>query len=268
MSFKLLAKVFDLNVGNPVRKIVLMRLADQANDDSCCWPSYESIARYCEISKRSAVNHVKWLEENNFIKVERRYDVDSRKNFSNKYFLTLDKGRRLNKLKIRSEVGADTSLVVKGVNSADSTIANVENTLGSELNTPSNSAGAALKSTTKPTNKSINEAVDKKDKTPSYKFIKPTLAQVEQYFAEQHHSSAKNESERFLDYYISNGWKVGKNPMKDWKATVRNWIRNSEKINKGKTNEENKSFSKKLGRETQVEYEQRMQREFDKEFGR
>jgi len=31
--------------------------------------------------------------------------------------------------------------------------------------------------------------------------------------------------DRFYDYYTSNGWKVGKNPMKDWKATVRNWAR-------------------------------------------
>ena len=31
--------------------------------------------------------------------------------------------------------------------------------------------------------------------------------------------------DRFFDYYTSNGWKVGKNPMKDWQATVRNWAR-------------------------------------------
>jgi hypothetical protein len=29
----------------------------------------------------------------------------------------------------------------------------------------------------------------------------------------------------FLDYYNSNGWKVGKNKMSDWRATVRNWYR-------------------------------------------
>jgi len=33
------------------------------------------------------------------------------------------------------------------------------------------------------------------------------------------------DADRFLNYYQSNGWKVGKNPMKDWKATVRNWAR-------------------------------------------
>ena len=33
------------------------------------------------------------------------------------------------------------------------------------------------------------------------------------------------DAERFVDYYTANGWKVGKNPMKDWKAAVRNWER-------------------------------------------
>ena len=32
---------------------------------------------------------------------------------------------------------------------------------------------------------------------------------------------------KFFDYYTANGWKVGKNQMKDWKAAVRTWERNS-----------------------------------------
>ena len=32
-------------------------------------------------------------------------------------------------------------------------------------------------------------------------------------------------AEHFFDYYESNGWKVGKNSMKDWKAAVRTWER-------------------------------------------
>lgn len=31
--------------------------------------------------------------------------------------------------------------------------------------------------------------------------------------------------DRFIDYYTSNGWMVGRNHMKDWKATVRNWAK-------------------------------------------
>jgi hypothetical protein len=33
------------------------------------------------------------------------------------------------------------------------------------------------------------------------------------------------DPEEFVDFYTSKGWKVGKNPMKDWKAAVRTWAR-------------------------------------------
>jgi hypothetical protein len=43
------------------------------------------------------------------------------------------------------------------------------------------------------------------------------------------------EAEMFFNYYEGNGWKVGKNNMKDWKATVRTWvIRSSSDYKKGK----------------------------------
>lgn len=41
------------------------------------------------------------------------------------------------------------------------------------------------------------------------------------YFAELGMSA--DEAQRFTDYYTANGWKVGRNPMKDWKAAARNW---------------------------------------------
>lgn len=44
--------------------------------------------------------------------------------------------------------------------------------------------------------------------------------------------SAMAEASKFHDYYTSNGWMVGKKKMKDWKSTVRNWIRNSTKFQK------------------------------------
>jgi len=43
------------------------------------------------------------------------------------------------------------------------------------------------------------------------------------------------EAEKFIDYYTSNGWKVGRNPMKNWKSAVRNWVRNSQKFTKNGT---------------------------------
>ena len=61
----------------------------------------------------------------------------------------------------------------------------------------------------------------KKSKTAS-RFTPPTLEQVIEYCNERQNGV---DPERFIDYYTSNGWKVGKNPMKDWKAAVRTWER-------------------------------------------
>ena len=61
-----------------------------------------------------------------------------------------------------------------------------------------------------------------KPKEPPKRFRPPTLEEVEAYCFERNN---RVDAERFVDYYTSNGWKVGKNPMKDWKAAVRNWER-------------------------------------------
>ncbi|MDU3603027.1 MAG: phage replisome organizer N-terminal domain-containing protein [Veillonella sp.] len=55
------------------------------------------------------------------------------------------------------------------------------------------------------------------------RFVKPTLSEIEQYCIERNNNV---NAEQFYDYYESNGWKVGKNAMKDWKACVRTWERN------------------------------------------
>ena len=52
------------------------------------------------------------------------------------------------------------------------------------------------------------------------RFVKPTLSEIEQYCIERKNNV---NAEQFFDYYESNGWKVGKNSMKDWKAAVRTW---------------------------------------------
>ena len=52
------------------------------------------------------------------------------------------------------------------------------------------------------------------------RFRPPTVEEVEAYCFERNN---KVDAERFVDFYASNGWRVGKNPMKDWKAAVRTW---------------------------------------------
>lgn len=89
MSFTLVAEVMKTKVGSPLKKIILIKLADQANDDGMCWPSYESISKSCEICKRSVIKHISELEKMGFLRIERRYNKGAGKNFSNKYHLTL-----------------------------------------------------------------------------------------------------------------------------------------------------------------------------------
>lgn len=67
------------------------------------------------------------------------------------------------------------------------------------------------------------------DKPPTQKrkaFTLPTVEEVKAYCAERNNSI---DAQHFVDYYTANGWKVGKNPMKDWKAAIRTWERNDAK---------------------------------------
>lgn len=56
------------------------------------------------------------------------------------------------------------------------------------------------------------------------KFIKPTIEQVSLYCKERNNNV---NPQSFIDFYESKGWKIGKTPMKDWKAAVRTWEHNS-----------------------------------------
>lgn len=55
------------------------------------------------------------------------------------------------------------------------------------------------------------------------RFAPPQVQDVSSYFAEQ--GSTPQEAQKFVDFYESKGWMVGKSKMKDWKASARNWIR-------------------------------------------
>ena len=76
----------------------------------------------------------------------------------------------------------------------------------------------------------------KSDKPTRKRFIPPTLEEVKAYCWERQNGV---NAERFIDHYSSNGWKVGRNPMKDWKAAVRTWERSE--FNKPDKPQEKKS---------------------------
>lgn len=81
-------------------------------------------------------------------------------------------------------------------------------------------------------NEDVNEVIIRNKIQKGRGFLKPELFQVQNYFEEL---GNLNEADGFFNYYESNGWKVGKNPMKDWKAASRNWIKNSKNYTKNVT---------------------------------
>ena len=92
MSFKSMVEAFEAKIGNPARKLVLLKLADQANDNGLCWPSYATIASACEVDRRTVIRHIKQLEKDGFLRVEKTYNKDAGKNYSNRYHLTIANG--------------------------------------------------------------------------------------------------------------------------------------------------------------------------------
>jgi predicted phage replisome organizer len=67
-----------------------------------------------------------------------------------------------------------------------------------------------------------NRSDKNREEEPKRKrFTAPTVEEVSAYALEKGYEGFS--AERFVDYYASKGWVVGKSPMKDWKAAVRNW---------------------------------------------
>ncbi|MGA4455320.1 helix-turn-helix domain-containing protein [Pseudomonas fortuita] len=87
MSMELMVKAMKTKVGNPLRKLVLIKLADNASDQGECWPSYQHVAEQCEIDRSTVRKHIKQLEAQGLLRIENREGPKG--NSTNLYFLTL-----------------------------------------------------------------------------------------------------------------------------------------------------------------------------------
>nr|DAV61247.1 MAG TPA: DnaD like replication protein [Caudoviricetes sp.] len=91
--------------------------------------------------------------------------------------------------------------------------------------------------------------------TKRKRFEKPTLSEIKEYCIERNNNV---DAQHFYDYYESNGWKVGKNSMKNWKAAVRTWEKNSytntTKQTKKTNTEQTLDAIYKVMNESEVEY--------------
>lgn len=90
MSMELMVKAMKTKVGNPLRKLVLIKLADNANDMGECWPSYQHIADQCEIGRSTVKVHIRELEKSGLLRREFRRKGEL--NQSNVFHLALEGG--------------------------------------------------------------------------------------------------------------------------------------------------------------------------------
>lgn len=104
MSMQLMVKAMSISVGNPLRKLVLLKLADNASDSGECWPSYQHIADQCEIARSTVKSHIRELEKAGLLRREFRKDGDLNK--SNVFHLTLDQAKDVSPSKTPQEGGA------------------------------------------------------------------------------------------------------------------------------------------------------------------
>lgn len=91
MCVSLILSFMPLKTGSPISKLVLLKLADNADARGVCFPSLNYLAQYCEVSLRTVTRHVNELEKQGFVQRIKRFDESGRQR-SNLYQLRVPEG--------------------------------------------------------------------------------------------------------------------------------------------------------------------------------
>lgn len=97
MSIQMVGWALDQFIPQPGPKLVLIALANAANGkhNDACFPPKKQLAKDTSMSERTITRHVQWLETNGFIRVERRFDGDTGRTVSNRYFFLRGEGDKM-----------------------------------------------------------------------------------------------------------------------------------------------------------------------------
>lgn len=213
MSMELMVKAMKTKVGNPLRKLVLLKLADNANDQGECWPSYQYIADQCEIGKRTVIGHIDSLIQAGYLTKTSRKGPKG--NSSNVYVLDFD-------AKPVNTGGANAAL-----GSAGDALGGANAALGDGA-----AAAPRTSHSLEPVNESVNEplAVPPKPKKSKRRSGVPDEFLVDQRMLDwlvenQITTDWQIETNKFLDHHRAKG-----STMADWVSSWRLWMRNSMKF--------------------------------------
>ncbi|HFG0871710.1 TPA: helix-turn-helix domain-containing protein [Salmonella enterica] len=208
MSMNLMAKAMSIKVGNPLRKLVLIKLADNANDEGECWPSYQHIADQCEVGRSTVKSHIRALEDMGLLKREFRRKGEL--NQSNVFYLTLDNAQQ-----IPPESG--------GAGDDRGGAGDDRGGAGDDLG---GGAGAAPR--TYHSFEPVKEPLERKKKPSSMpEGFSPSASH--QKMAEEFGISLQDEFDRFTDHHLSKGSK-----FIDWSRALNTWLRNARGFQKSR----------------------------------
>ncbi|EDE2175491.1 helix-turn-helix domain-containing protein [Salmonella enterica] len=216
MSMNLMAKAMSIKVGNPLRKLVLIKLADNANDEGECWPSYQHIADQCEVSRSTVKIHIRALEDMGLLKREFRRKGEL--NQSNVFYLTLDNAQQIPPES--GGAGAD-----RGGAGADRGGAGADRGgAGADLG-----GGAGADPRTYHSFEPVKEPLERKKKPSSMpEGFSPSASH--QKMAEEFGISLQDEFDKFTDHHLSKGSK-----FIDWSRALNTWLRNARGFQKSRS---------------------------------
>ena len=231
MSIKVMVKVWDLPL-NSVEKLVLLAIADCANNEGFAYPSWDTLTAKASCSKSTLSKTLRILEGAGIIKRQPHAEIGRGKKV-NTYTITLPAETisshleliaKIKSLRILEKRNISKSLHLELIAENKDLQKLEKNAISSTLEPrkvrPSNSVSSTLEhepSLNRHKEPSLNNMGEKQ----SGKFIKPTIEQISAY-CEQRNNGI--DPELFFAHYQKVGWVVGKNKaMKDWKAAIITW---------------------------------------------
>lgn len=169
------------------------------------------ISDVCGVSRRTAISTLQELESEGFILSKKRAGTPT-------LYAVTDKAGGC-----KNCTGAKSARVQKlhggGAKIAPPTT--LDNKIINKYNNIFNNNAHAEKNQSSLTQQvSENRQTPTNDKKGARVFTPPTPSMVAEYAQE---AGLTIDAAAFCDYYTANGWKVGRNAMKDWRAAVRSW---------------------------------------------
>ena len=214
MSAKYTFLAWDTPIKEASTKLVMLQLANNANDNGFSYYSIAKMANACGMSERTFMRKIQKLEEMGFLNVERRANRSS-------LYTLIGKNMGVTDCHLQESEVTDCHVGVTNCHGQ-----------GDRLSHDPNSVP--------------------KTNPKSSRFTPPTEEQVFEYMQERDFAHSK-ESEAFVNFYESKGWLVGKSKMKDWKAAVRNWISRSNLPKTTQHNPQQQQYDHEAARQREIE---------------